>query len=31
MWAILLPTKVVGVDAIKHVEATADKESNLKL
>jgi hypothetical protein len=31
MWAILLPTKVATVDAIKHVQAIAEKESDLKL
>jgi transposase InsO family protein len=31
MWAILLPTKVAAADAIKHVQAVAEKESGLKL
>jgi hypothetical protein len=31
MWAILLPTKVATVDAIKHVQAITEKESDLKL
>jgi transposase InsO family protein len=31
MWVVLLPTKVATVNAIKHVQAAAEKESGLKL
>jgi hypothetical protein len=31
MWAILLATKAVAADTIKHVQAAAEKESGLKL
>jgi hypothetical protein len=31
MWVILLPTKAAVVDAIKHVQAVAEKESDIKL
>jgi hypothetical protein len=31
MWVVLLPTNAAVVDAIKHVQATAEKESDLKL
>jgi transposase InsO family protein len=31
MWAVLLPTKAAAADAIKHVQAAAEKESGQKL
>jgi hypothetical protein len=31
MWAVLLPMKATTADAIKHVQAAAEKESGLKL
>jgi transposase InsO family protein len=31
MWVVLLPTKPATADAIKHVQAVAEKESGLKL
>jgi transposase InsO family protein len=31
MWVVLLPMKAVAADAIKHVQADAEKESVLKL
>lgn len=31
MWAILLPTKAAAIDAIKHVQAAAEKECGHKL
>ena len=31
MWAVLLPSKDAAADAIKHVQAAAEKESGRKL